>query len=573
MRLPKFKIDSTRLWYNLLIVTLFVLLYVFPKPDGAIFSAARIIIAFGIVFALFYNNGITKKISPSTVTLGDNSADSFNGNHSIGQSRYYYDKLLGNIFDIIQAMNSDFSGAVYMIDPLSNGYTLQKATDDLFYDFVGMENDLYQVLLSNPDSMLFQQKEMGDSWSNILKSEEWLGSECILGTRIIFRNSTVGTLLIYSDHFNKFKERDREIISSLGVFVSEGIENLERTEELVSDRENHTRITDMLNRLNIENTRNDIFEAVRTLCHSLFFYDKLTISMRSTYPDTAKIVLVDGFTEDITEKAEFKISDSLHGRPVRTGKPIRTAYWDKDYDDTGRFIAGDSEQFNFMSVVGVPIGNGTDTQGALVLERLSSRIYSESDQWLLESLAQTIYAVMEWSDKYQIVYQHATHDGLTELLNHKSFLERFEEEISRSLRFQQDLVLLMMDLDKFKRINDNHGHLYGDYVLYTVALVLKSCIRNIDVIARYGGEEFAILLINTDKRKAQAVADRIVKSVAGHKFHKDNIDARMTISVGLAQFPEDADRIKDMIARADAAMYRVKGKGGNGTLMHNPNES
>ena len=188
-------------------------------------------------------------------------------------------------------------------------------------------------------------------------------------------------------------------------------------------------------------------------------------------------------------------------------------------------------------------------------------------------MAQTIYAVMEWSDKYQIVYQHATHDGLTELLNHKSFLERFEEEISRSLRFQQDLVLLMMDLDKFKRINDNHGHLYGDYVLYTVALVLKSCIRNIDVIARYGGEEFAILLINTDKRKAQAVADRIVKSVAGHKFHKDNIDARMTISVGLAQFPEDADRIKDMIARADAAMYRVKGKGGNGTLMHNPNES
>ena len=75
MRLPKFQIDSARLWYNLLIVALFVLLYIFPKPDGAIFSAARIIIALGIVFALFYNNGITKKISPSTTLPDDNATD------------------------------------------------------------------------------------------------------------------------------------------------------------------------------------------------------------------------------------------------------------------------------------------------------------------------------------------------------------------------------------------------------------------------------------------------------------------------------------------------------------------
>jgi len=123
-------------------------------------------------------------------------------------------------------------------------------------------------------------------------------------------------------------------------------------------------------------------------------------------------------------------------------------------------------------------------------------------------------------------------------------------------------------VDLFKAYNDIHGHLAGDEILRRIALSIRTSVRSLDTAFRYGGEEFAILLINTNKHKAKAVAQRIVKSISDYQFRNDDIDVRMTISIGLAQFPEDADRIKDMIGHADAAMYRVKGQGGNGVLLH-----
>ncbi len=569
MRFPKIQIETPQLWFNLLIIILFILLYIFPKPAGLVFNIARVIVALGIGFTLFWD------ILEDHLTPGPKRGvervkrdEAFAGNHALGQSRHYYDQLLSNIFTIIQSLNEEFEGAVYMIDPMSNGYTLQNVTDDCFTDFVGIDNQLIHTLINHDECMLFQQKDSGSAWDSLLQSNDWSGSECLLGVRIIYHNVAVGCLLVYTDHFNKLAQRDREIIESLGVFVSKGIENLERIEELISDRENYSRITDLFTRLDISRQQSAIYDSVKNFCRSLFSYDKLTISLQNLSEERAVIQLVDGFTEDKGLNDEFTVENTLHGRPIRTGKPIQASYWETAYDDSGRFNKNDSDKYNFMAVLGVPLVIGSEYRGAIVIERLSSRGYSESDLWLLESLSQTLGTILTWSEEYRIMHQHATHDGLTELLNHKSFLERFEEEISRSLRFQQDLVLLMMDLDKFKRINDNHGHLYGDYVLKEVSQTFKSCIRNIDVIARYGGEEFAILLINTNKRTANAVAERIVKSISDYQFKKDDVAVRMTISIGLAQFPEDADRIKDMIARADAAMYRVKGRGGNGVLMH-----
>ena len=152
---------------------------------------------------------------------------------------------------------------------------------------------------------------------------------------------------------------------------------------------------------------------------------------------------------------------------------------------------------------------------------------------------------------------------MTDLLNHAAFKERFEEEVRRASRFNQFLTLVVLDLDKFKRINDSHGHLYGDYVLQTVASIIKNSVRTIDVVGRYGGEEFAILLINTDKEMALAVSKRIVESIADYAYSKDGTEVKMTISAGMSEFPTDADQIRDLIAKADKAMYAAKAKGGN----------
>jgi len=142
-------------------------------------------------------------------------------------------------------------------------------------------------------------------------------------------------------------------------------------------------------------------------------------------------------------------------------------------------------------------------------------------------------------------------------------MERFDEEINRASRYQEHLVLLMLDLDKFKRVNDSYGHLYGDYVLEQTAQSLRMSVRNIDLVARYGGEEFAIILVNAFKAGVLQTAKRIINNVANHEFNKEGISVRITISAGAAEFPSEGTTIRELIAKADEAMYEVKRRGGN----------
>ena len=160
-------------------------------------------------------------------------------------------------------------------------------------------------------------------------------------------------------------------------------------------------------------------------------------------------------------------------------------------------------------------------------------------------------------------------DGLTGLLNHKSFLKRFKEELSRANRFNQDLGLIVLDLDKFKSINDTYGHLYGDFVLKQVSNIISDNVRTIDVVGRYGGEEFSVLLVNTNIEDCEPMAQRIVDKIAQNTFLKDGIASNITISAGMAGFPSHSDQIKGLIDKADKAMYVTKSNGGNGVTISN----
>ena len=140
--------------------------------------------------------------------------------------------------------------------------------------------------------------------------------------------------------------------------------------------------------------------------------------------------------------------------------------------------------------------------------------FNQNDEKLLSLIVRAMEASMHWHTEYQNMYEKAIKDGLTGLLNHKTFVDRASEEIERARRFQQHLVFLMYDLDKFKRINDTLGHPYGDYVIRTTAKIIKDNVRSIDLVARYGGEEFAVVLVNTTTEAAMTVAQRIVDNIA-----------------------------------------------------------
>ena len=150
-------------------------------------------------------------------------------------------------------------------------------------------------------------------------------------------------------------------------------------------------------------------------------------------------------------------------------------------------------------------------------------------------------------------------DSLTDVYNRRYFMARLEEETRRQPRFAEPVALVLMDLDHFKSINDQHGHPTGDEALKEVARLLLKHSRDFTVVTRYGCDEFAVLLVNTTKAGALTYAERIRTLLAQHTFGH----GETTASFGVAVIPEDATTAKDLIAAADQALYEAKRKGRN----------
>ncbi|MGZ3252826.1 MAG: GGDEF domain-containing protein, partial [Burkholderiaceae bacterium] len=151
----------------------------------------------------------------------------------------------------------------------------------------------------------------------------------------------------------------------------------------------------------------------------------------------------------------------------------------------------------------------------------------------------------------------ATHDELTGMLNRRAIVSGGEREVAMALRNHQPLTIAFVDVDFFKRINDNLGHEAGDIFLVEIAQLLKKTCRNIDLVGRYGGEEFCIIFPGVGHENATIVGERLLNAVRQYRFQNQY---QMTVSVGLASLPENPkDRSwANLINRADAALYKAK---------------
>jgi diguanylate cyclase len=154
-------------------------------------------------------------------------------------------------------------------------------------------------------------------------------------------------------------------------------------------------------------------------------------------------------------------------------------------------------------------------------------------------------------------------DFLTRLHNRRIFDLRLKEEISRTKRYGKPFVLIMLDIDNFKRVNDNHGHPVGDRVLQLIAQTMEAQVRMTDFVARFGGEEFAILLPEANGKQGMAVADKIRLAVSGNPLKCGDSMVSVTISAGTTEIDPENDTMEILIDRADKALYRAKHMGRN----------
>ncbi|MBU1869578.1 MAG: GGDEF domain-containing protein [Candidatus Omnitrophica bacterium] len=187
----------------------------------------------------------------------------------------------------------------------------------------------------------------------------------------------------------------------------------------------------------------------------------------------------------------------------------------------------------------------------------------EEDKEKFHILAEQFMLGIKRALLYKKVQELSITDGLTQIFSRRYFLERFQEEFSRSKKFNHFLSFLMVDIDHFKEFNDNYGHLVGDAILRDVARVIKENIRQIDFMGRYGGEELSLALAETDRRQAHFAAERIRKAIEARRFRVYDEDLSVTISIGISTFKNDVKDTSALIEKADKALYQAKETGRN----------
>jgi diguanylate cyclase (GGDEF)-like protein len=217
----------------------------------------------------------------------------------------------------------------------------------------------------------------------------------------------------------------------------------------------------------------------------------------------------------------------------------------------------------------VPLKAKDKVNGIIIADNfVTKKPITKDDLRMLIMLSNQAGLAIENSQLYEKTVISAHMDSLTELWNHGYFQHLLAIELEKAKATSNPLSLMMLDIDDFKVYNDSLGHQDGDRILQDMATVLKNQSRKMDYVCRYGGEEFAVILPYTDKKEAVLIAERLRENIAKYPFLKEKIlpNKTLTVSIGVATFPENGANTSDIIAYSDKALYAAKDQGKNKTI-------
>lgn len=281
--------------------------------------------------------------------------------------------------------------------------------------------------------------------------------------------------------------------------------------------------------------------------------------------DQHQVVRTEGPATETLLGQSFPLDEGLVGQVLKTGRTLPAG---------GRYLgaapifanAQPCKDYGSLLVIPLPDENNSPL-GCLVVAATEDGVFTRSRQEILELIAAQVAIKIELGQAHEKLGLMATTDGLTGLSNHRAFQLGYDVMLDRAKRTTTPLCLLMGDLDHFKSINDSYGHPFGDHVLQKVSAVFADTVRTVDLAARYGGEEFALLLENCDAEGGHMLAERIREKIQNLGLIFEDQPLTVTISTGIAVFPENGTEKPQLIERADRALYQAKRDGRNQTVV------
>jgi diguanylate cyclase (GGDEF)-like protein len=260
------------------------------------------------------------------------------------------------------------------------------------------------------------------------------------------------------------------------------------------------------------------------------------------------------FSPRFAEGQKIPPSKGLCARAIDTGKPVL----ENDVLGVPGYLQGFAET---RSEVCIPLISFGETMGVLSLESERVNAFDALDLPSLESVADICANAIQNARYFEKIRHMAYVDGLTGLFNRRYFEKMIEQEIERAKRYQGAMSVIMFDIDQFKRLNDEFGHLVGDDVLRQVSTLFVQNLRKVDVACRFGGEEFAVIVPETTGDHAFSVADKLRRVIAQTAFL--GVPRAVTVTAGVASFPANGTTRDELVRAADEALYAGKQAGRN----------
>lgn len=267
-------------------------------------------------------------------------------------------------------------------------------------------------------------------------------------------------------------------------------------------------------------------------------------------------------------KIALRVGEGTPGRIVESGEHLHIHDLTVFYETFTDFVHIPGEQKLNGSYIGIALKAHNTTIGMIGMDSSAKYGLSVDDMDFMAIIAYQLAAGIEKSCLFEKIQQLSQHDGLTDLYNHRMFVEKLAQEINRLQRTKKTLSLMMLDIDHFKQFNDTYGHQVGDAVLKELAAIIlaQSRSHSIDICCRYGGEEFIIIMPELELKNAIAVAERIRKAVENHLFPIENNirEGKVTISIGVASIKSGEELAPEKLTKkADDALYTSKRNGRN----------
>jgi len=368
------------------------------------------------------------------------------------------------------------------------------------------------------------------------------------------RDEVVGILDIQSEKLDAFDSETLDLLTLFSTQASIALENA----RLYTLEQRRTKQLEAINAIARQTTAvlnlDELLTKVCDLVLEKFGVDHVVVSLLDEDDHLSVRAHKGKLTPILPQGAALPVGTGMGMRALELGKTVV----ENDVRSLRRYLASFVET---RSEVCVPLIFFGEKLGVLMLESSALGNFTNEDVPPLESVADICAGAIKNAHYFEQAQQLAYRDGLTGIYNRRYFEMQIASEIERASRYDGRLAIIMIDIDNFKRLNDEFGHLLGDEVLRQVSTVFVQQLRKVDVVCRYGGEEFAILVPQTSGGNALEVAEKLRRVVAAYRF--PGVPVKVTISAGVSEFPSNGSTRDELVAAADAALYASKESGRN----------